>query len=289
MKPSKLLIAAPAILVVAICFTGVQLCSCSKTKVVTVTKTDTLVKVDTVTKVDTLSQQDTVYCLKCGLVAYYNFNNGNLNDSSGNGNNINFSNATPTTDRFGNPNNAYLFNGTSDYISVPSSTSLNPNSITIFAIFKPNGFYSNQCHGNAILQKGIADNENGFYGIRFNDTLNQCNNPVDTSQEFISGFYGDGGIYVISYARPPIAIHTGTWYVVAYTYDGTTSRFYANGELVETNGRQDAFTPNTDDLFIGYSPQNGGQYWFNGVIDEIRIYNQPLCAGAIAQLTKEAN
>src|SRR5579872_5707394 len=244
MKPSKLLVAVPALFLIAVSFWLFGLSSCQKTKV------------ETVRKIDTVVQQDTVYCLKCGLVAYYNFNNGNLNDSSGYGNNITFNNATATADRFGRPNNAYLFNGSSNYMSVPNSPSLNPNSITIFAIFKPNGFYSNQCHGNDIVQKATDDSENGFYGMRFNDTLNQCGNPVDTSQEFISGSYGDNGIYVISYARPPIHIHTGTWYVVAYTYDGTTSRFYANGELVQTTVRPDSFTPNTDDLFIGYSPQN---------------------------------
>jgi hypothetical protein len=280
MKPSKLLLSVPVILLAVISFSNIGLTSCKKT-----TKADTV----TVTKVDTLVQLDTVYCLKCGLVAYYNFNNGNLNDSSGNGNNITFNNATPTADRFGRPNNAYLFNGTSNYMSVPNSPSLNPNSITLFAIFKPNGFYSIQCHGNNILQKGTNDNENGWYGLRFNDTLNNCVNPVDTTQEYVTGAYGDHGIYVISNAKTPFPIHTGTWYVMAYTYDGTTSRFYANGVLVQSRVISDAFTPNTDDLFIGYSPENGGQYWLNGVIDEIRIYNQALCPGAIAQLSSQAN
>jgi hypothetical protein len=85
------------------------------------------------------------------------------------------------------------------------------------------------------------------------------------------------------------ALHTGTWYTVAYTYDGTTGRFYVNGVLVHSTVKSDAFTPNTDDLFIGYSPENGGQYWLNGVIDEIRIYNQALCPGAVAQLSRQMN
>jgi len=52
-----------------------------------------------------------------GLVAYYPFN-GNANDESGNGNNGIDSGATLTTDRFGNANKAYWFNGTSNYIEV---------------------------------------------------------------------------------------------------------------------------------------------------------------------------
>ena len=224
-------------------------------------------------------------------MAWYNFNNGNLNDSSGYGNIITFNNATPAPDRFGRPNNAYLFNGTSNYMSVPNSPSLNPNSITLFAIYKPNGFYTLQCHGNAILQKGTLDDEDGWYLLRFNDTLNNCVNPIDTNNIIVGGGYGDNSVEWSLAAAKAIntPIHTGTWYTVAFTYDGTTARFYLNGVLTQTIAKSDAFTPNADRLFIGYSPQSGGQYWLNGVIDEIRIYNQALCPGAVAQLSKQAN
>ena len=57
-----------------------------------------------------------------GLVAYYPFN-GNANDNSGNGNNGIVTNATLTTDRFGNANSAYNFNGNS-LITVTSSTTI---------------------------------------------------------------------------------------------------------------------------------------------------------------------
>lgn len=288
MNSLKLLVPASIILGLLFSVSGIGLTSCTKNSKPDTVRTTT---VDTLVKTDTLVQQDTVYCLKCGLVAYYNFNNGNLNDSSGYGNDITFNNATPTADRFGNPNNAYLFNGTSNYMSVPNSPSLNPNSITLFAIFKPNGFYSIQCHGNNLLQKGAYDNEDGFYALRFNDTLDNCSNPVDTAHEFVGGAYGDNsvsGAYSVAKALYT-PLHTGTWYAVAYTYDGTTARFYINGALAQTTVKSDTFTPNTDDLFIGYSPEVGGEYWLNGVIDEIRIYNQALCPGAIAQLTRQAN
>ena len=46
--------------------------------------------------------------LSKGLMAYYTFT-GNTLDSSGNNNNVIFNNCTPTTDRYGNPDGAYLF------------------------------------------------------------------------------------------------------------------------------------------------------------------------------------
>jgi hypothetical protein len=57
-----------------------------------------------------------------GLAAYYPFC-GNPNDVSGNGSNGTLNGCQLTTDRFGNPNSAYLFNGTSDYIALPTGTS----------------------------------------------------------------------------------------------------------------------------------------------------------------------
>lgn len=60
---------------------------------------------------DTTTHTDTAYDLSNGLVAYYNFNGGNLNDSSGYNNNIIFNNAVPTSDRNGKSGNAYLFDG----------------------------------------------------------------------------------------------------------------------------------------------------------------------------------
>ena len=58
-----------------------------------------------------------------GLVAAWEFN-GNANDVSGNGNDGVVHGATLTTDRFGNANSAYSFNGVDDYISAADSPTL---------------------------------------------------------------------------------------------------------------------------------------------------------------------
>ena len=81
--------------------------SCSKT----VTEHDTTIKTvhDTTIKIVNDTTVDTLFNLNYGLVAYYNFNGGNLNDSSGKGNNITFNNAVLTSDRFGRAGNAFSF------------------------------------------------------------------------------------------------------------------------------------------------------------------------------------
>ena len=113
---------------------------------------------DTINTVDTLRMRDTVIScncnLKAGLVAYYNFNGGNLNDSSGFHNHIFFNNAVITKDRFGKVNNAYLLNGSSSYMQIKNSQSLNPDSMTMYAIVKANGFYTGPCADNQIIYRG---------------------------------------------------------------------------------------------------------------------------------------
>ena len=68
-----------------------------------------------------------------GLVGYWPFN-GNANDESGNGNNGTVNGATLTTDRLGNANSAYSFNGTTQEIVVPNSPSLNFETANAFTI-----------------------------------------------------------------------------------------------------------------------------------------------------------
>ena len=245
---------------------------------------DTIIITDTLTIVDTVC-----YDLKDGLIAWYNFNGATLKDSSGNNNHINFSNAVATTDRFGKPNNAYLFNGTSSYMTVPNSTSLNPNLISIAATVKLNGFYTGPCHLNNILSKGSPDDVNGFYMMRVG-TYQDCSAITDTTKEIFAAAFGNNNNPYGSAAgagSDTLKVRTGRWYQVVYTYDGTISKMYIDGKLVSSLVKSATTSGNSQDLFIGKHNSSQFPYWFNGIIDEIRIYNKPLCEGAVKQMYKQ--
>jgi hypothetical protein len=278
LKLSLGLIAVTALFVLS----TTQFTACTKTKTAIIHDTTTVTKHDTttVTKVDTLVVVDSVIDLKDGLVAYYNFDNGSLNDGSGYGNNITFNNATPTTDRFGNANSAYLFDGTTSYMQVPNSASLNPSNLTLMAIFKVNGFYTGPCHGNNLMSKGYPDGINGWYVLRFGNFGPDCNSPVDTSHElFLGGITGVGGA-----ADTPM-VKTGQWYNLIFTYDGIVSNLYLNGQLKKSWAGTASFATNSHDLFIGKHEDPSFPYYFNGVIDEIRIYNEALPLNVIKKLS----
>ncbi len=71
-----------------------------------------------------------------GLIAYYQYNREiqGCHARTGNGNDgIPMNGVQLTTDRFGNPNSAYLFDGIDDYILVNDNGKLSPASVTVAA------------------------------------------------------------------------------------------------------------------------------------------------------------
>jgi|GEM_PF-6870403 len=76
----------------------------------------------------------------------------------------------------------------------------------------------------------------------------------------------------------------GEWYHLVGTYDGATQtkRFYVNGSLMAT--AVDGVNPNTArPLRIGAgATEGGGNYWFNGLVDEVAVYDTVLSPDRIA-------
>lgn len=219
------------------------------------------------------------------LVAWYTFN-GDTKDHSGNGNDVDFNTATPAPGKDGNPNTAYQFDGTGNYMTVPNSSSLNPSSaITVVAIVKPLGFYQGQCHSNRVVCKGFDDNDNGRYNIGYDDQpfwqYQGCDKEVKENKESFYASYGDGHGSAAGITDLAIHVKQGKWFTLAYTFDGKRSKFYVNGMLQASSVKSTTYTPNSNPLFIGRNQDPSFPYYFNGIIDEIRIYNTALSQGGI--------
>lgn len=228
-----------------------------------------------------------------GLVAYFPFN-GNSQDESGYGNHTIFNNATLTSDRYNQPGKAYLFNGVNNYMRVANSGSLNPDRLSMVAIVKVNGFYQGKCHGNVIINKGDDDvTMVDKFRLRFDDNVytngQNCNNSVVDSVHQV--FYGDfGGNSGISLPYNGPYIEKGKWYCVAYTFDGSIGKLYVNGVMVSSRpAGSGVYQPSTDDLFIGKLNDGLFPYWFNGVMDEIRIYNRAISQEEVTALCTDCN
>jgi hypothetical protein len=220
-----------------------------------------------------------------GLQAYYPFN-GNANDASGNGNHPTINNATITTDRFGNKNSAYHFNGVYQYMRIPNKPSLNfKNEITLSVWVRPTGFYYGICHASQLISKGGGNYNPGNYALRFDDALfsggRGCNGAkCDTLHQ---NFRGTGTV-LKPYAGE--FIKKNHWYNVLYTNDGKTAKLYVDCLLKYSVIFPETFT-NTEDLFFGKSDDQFFPFWLNGDLDDIRIYNRALTDTEIFSLCND--
>jgi PKD repeat protein len=216
-----------------------------------------------------------------GLMAYYPFN-GNAKDESGNGNNPVFNNATLTNDKLGNTKSAYHFNGIDQYMRFINTSDLNfRNKITISAMVRVTGFYEGKCHGNRIIMKGDGDGLEGNYTLTFDDNAytggqNCSTDKVDKQHQ---NFYGP---YTSEPARGyKPNLEKNKWYNLVYTCDGSNVKFYVDCELKSTGQIGSANFTNEYDLFFGKLNNKQYPYWFNGDLDEVRIYNRALTESEI--------
>lgn len=88
-----------------------------------------------------------------------------------------------------------------------------------------------------------------------------------------------GGSFSGTNLSAPSSLPLNTWSHVAGTYDGTTMKFYVNGLLVASRPQTGPIATSTGPLTIGGNVVYG-ENW-NGLIDEVRIYNRALSQNEI--------
>ncbi len=208
-----------------------------------------------------------------GLVAYYPFN-GNANDESGNGNNGTVYGATLTMDRFGNANNAYIFDGINDYILVPDNNSLDLSiGLTITA-----WIYSSDTSGPRVIISKWNDNT-WEHSYLFKD-----HNSSDKLRISLS----KGNFYDLADIEGSTSITVGKWMCVAVTYDFNTITLYVNGIEDVSSKRTGTIANSVTNMLIGAVYTGGGiKEYFSGILDDIRIYNRALSVSEIQALYNE--
>ena len=213
-----------------------------------------------------------------GLLAYYPFS-GNANDASGNGSHGTPSNVTLATDRNGDPNAAYLFNGTDSEIIIaapdPAPADLDdwaPNrpssGLTLSAWVELDGVPNTAFTFSPILMKSAAS---GSGANSFMYRMLICSGR-DSVSIAIGDWNTSSAASSLTFEADP---GTVVWYHVASTWDGTTARFYLNGALVGENDFTPTMPQDNLDLVIG-ADYPGAYESFNGRIDEVRIYDRAL-------------
>jgi hypothetical protein len=211
-----------------------------------------------------------------GLVAYYPFN-GNANDQSGHGNDGIVYGATLTADRFGNPNNAYFFNGTSSYIRIPQSASLNNLQNATISYWTK---YYKSTSGGYDVSMTICNGQDRFSPPGFW--------TYATATQLIH-FLGQWNNVSVDVALPfdaSVPLDQQAFVSVTFVANPTNILIYKNGALQGTTPRQGiGISRPSYDWFIGCSGDLGlYPYYLDGMMDDVRIYNRALSDQEVGQL-----
>ena len=237
--------------------------------------------------------------LNDGLVGYWTFDGEDVDwgtkfsvrDKSGQGNHASTTLATSTAPTEGVLGQAFDFSDSDGYVNVPTDSSLElTTTMTVSAWIKPTADdvgtqfdIFNKMSSNGAEGAGSAGRGGYYLG---NDTNGGSGSP----NRWCFTLSNSGGT---SNVCSTLTLEAGKWYHLVGTYDadaGTPRRLYTNGVQTTSNGT--VFTPtviSNISAYIGGGGFNNGAGWtggnyFNGVIDEIRVYNRALSAEEVKAL-----
>ncbi len=205
-----------------------------------------------------------------GLVGYWSFDgpkliiNATATDSSVYGNNGTLGSTTVAdagdpTPIAGISGQALSFDGVNDRVSVATSTSLNINEITIEAWVNPRllgtqmgivGRYVGSGNYSYVLDKTATN----YFRLRVWDA--------------------DGNVHEADGVTATI----DNWYHVVGVYSSSGIKFYTNGISGINSTGTSTIRQSTNPIGIGSSSGSSWTLGFNGLIDEVRIYNRALSA-----------
>ena len=205
-----------------------------------------------------------------GLVAFYPFS-GNPNDASGNAHHGQLQNGVQlTSDRFGNPNSAYYFDGIDDYIKIADNGAFSTPHFSIGIWFQSQ---------STALQNLVGKRDYltaaGSGGAQYQFFINYPPFP-GIGSNIVSNTASCLNVSFSSYISTGNVICSNRWYFAVVTFDGNRHKIYIDGVLV-----RDVATP-----FNGMLPCNSelrfGNWWsldlitFKGTLDDICWYNRAI-------------
>ena len=196
----------------------------------------------------------------------------NAEDSVGSNDGTEVAGATYANGIFGR---AFSLDGTDDAIRVPADASLNVTSFTMSAWIKPNVSAL-----MAVFEWNRESDVVPAFGPELIWTDNKLwGNITEQSETHIESATG--------------LIQAGTWSHVAYAYDSASgnSAIYLNGSQVGA-GNVGAPGMHTEyPVYIGSRPfahvGAGGTFFFNGLIDEVSLYDRALTATEVGDLSRQ--
>ncbi|MCK5021620.1 MAG: LamG domain-containing protein, partial [Candidatus Pacebacteria bacterium] len=208
--------------------------------------------------------------------SYYKMNDNEANtvvlDAMENNNGTAQQNTCLISSSTGKINGALEFNGSTDYISLPSSVSDDiVDNITISA-----WVYSNTLLETSEYRAIVSEAYDGDGNVEFELYLDGANHNLS------AGFYNGSWHTVAETTAFPL----NQWVYVTVSYDGSYIHLYRDAEEVISSSDLSLSLPSgTNGWRIGRRHDLGGasDMW-NGTIDDVRIYNTTLSADEISNI-----
>jgi len=212
-----------------------------------------------------------------GLVAYWSFDNCDATDDSGNGNN-----GMPYGPQCvdGKQGKAFSFDGVDDYIEVPNDPSLNPSAVTVSAWVKVNDFPSSGSWCNNQWQ--ILVFKKNSLNANFEGYTISIGNGIDNIKGTVGAVTSSASGQQVG-ACSTEQLQLNRWYHVAATITAEEVKIYVNGSLEDTQLTGFPLDHGDRPLFFGHTGEWCEGY-FNGLLDDVRIYNRALTEAEIQAL-----
>ena len=216
------------------------------------------------------SQSIPSYVPTSGLVGWWGFN-GNAQDGSGNGNHGTVNGATLTTDRFGNQNSAYDFDGINDNISFSNVPFVNQITISFWINIPFDG-------------GGITIVQNSPF-FPYNTSFATSSRPSNYHQYIL--YSNNCPLTTQNYYLNQSGSIVNSWHNLIYTIDNNSDcRLYYDGlfqGLYDGSNFENCSNSNTNLRFGGNWVTHDPQ-WFKGNLDDLGIWNRALTQQEITNL-----
>ena len=215
------------------------------------------------------------------LVLNIPFESRSLQDLSGFSNNgITVGSPTFTTDHKGRANSAILLNGQTDYFYAPDAASLRPDSITLSLWVRVNSTANNMTLYN---KSRFSDSGGEQYSSLIKPAGNGITINTDIKQGSNCTIAKNWQTFPVTSNIPLVNI----WRHIVFTYEKRTARMYLDGVLISE--KNDLPADKIDDCIGGelkFGAQfSGGPQYFNGAMDDIRVYRRALTSAEVKALT----
>ena len=161
------------------------------------------------------------------------------------------------------------FNGGNDYIMATDTTFLQLSSQGTLSIWINPATYPLPGNWNVIISKGSWSTGKNEYSIYFNGGISKISFEANGSS-------GGQGVS-ISNTNTPL----NAWTLVAFTWNSSLLTAYINGQPLATSSMSQGASTAGAAMYIGTNINN---YFFAGLIDDVRIYNRALSPSEISAL-----